>query len=108
MNDAFRPCTAADTGWRPDGAATAPDFRAEGNELAVELRRWTRDDIARLEPPPRLVEEMAAVLEGRFEMTSEDDRYELEAGAGILIPAGAPRSWRLLSENGVLYRVFHR
>jgi hypothetical protein len=104
----FRPCTAADSGWRPGDEATAPHFRAEGLELAVELRRWTQDDIATLVAPRDLGEEMGAVLNGRFELICEDDRYELEPGGCILIPPAAPRAWRLLSETGVLYRVFPR
>jgi hypothetical protein len=108
VSAAFRPCTAADTGWRPGDETAAPDFRADGSELTVELKRWTSEGIAHLEPPRGLGEEMGAVLDGRFELVCEGDRYDLEAGAGILIPAGAPRSWRLLSENGVLYRVFPR
>jgi mannose-6-phosphate isomerase-like protein (cupin superfamily) len=107
MSAEFRPCTTADTGWRPD-EETALDFRAEGSELAVELKRWTREDIAQLDAAPGLVEEMGAVLGGRFELVCEEERYELEAGGGILIPAGVPRRWRLLSETGVLYRVFPR
>jgi hypothetical protein len=108
MSAPFQPCTAADSGWRPDDAETAPQFTAEGQELAVELRRWTKADIATLAAPRDLGEEMGAVLNGRFELICEDDRYELEPGGGILIPPAAPRTWRLLSESGVLYRVFPR
>jgi hypothetical protein len=104
----FEPCTAADSGWRPGDETTAPHFRADGRELAVELRRWTREDIATLAAPRELGEEMGAVLNGSFEIICEDERYELQAGAGILIPPAAPRTWRLLSETGVLYRVFLR
>jgi quercetin dioxygenase-like cupin family protein len=48
---------------------------------------------------------MGAVLEGRFELTCGDERYELAAGMGILIPANEPHVWRVLSDDGVLYRV---
>ena len=107
MSAAFRPCTAEDSGWRPD-AKSAPDFRCDGRELTVELKRWTAGDIASIVAAPGLTEEMGAVLEGRFELSCEDERYELNAGDGLLIPASAPRTWRLLSESGVLYRVFPR
>ena len=102
---AVRPCTVADSGWRP-GASSAPCFRTEGHDLVVELRRWTPGDIAQLAPPRELNEEVGAVLEGRFELVCEDERHELAAGSGILVPPGAPRTWRLLSDSGVLYRVF--
>jgi quercetin dioxygenase-like cupin family protein len=106
VSETFRACTTADSGWRPN-AATAPDFRAEGDELAVELRRWT-PGIGVPEAPRGLGEEMGAVLEGRFELACDDERYELGPGDGLLIPAGASRTWRVLSDSGVLYRVFPR
>jgi len=108
MSDAFIACSTADSGWRPDDAATAPRFRAEGRDLIVELRRWEQGDIGELAPPPDLAEEVGAVLNGRFELVSEGERHELAPGAGILIPPGQARTWRLLSESGVLYRVFPR
>ena len=107
MSAAFRACSTADTGWRP-GVDTAPKFRTEGNALIVELRRWERADIGELAAPPNLGEEVGAVLAGRFELTAGAERHELAAGAGILIPPGEPRTWRLLSDSGVLYRVFPR
>jgi len=107
MSATFRACTTADSGWRPN-AASSPDFRAEGDELAVELRRWTAAEIGALQAPRGLAEEMGAVLEGRFELACDDERYELGPGDGLLIPAGASRAWRMLSDSGVLYRVFPR
>jgi hypothetical protein len=106
MSDAFEVCSTADSGWRPDDAATAPQFRAEGRDLVVELRRWERADIAQLAPAPGLAEEVGAVLNGRFELVSDGERHELAQGSGILIPPGAARTWRLLSNSGVLYRVY--
>jgi mannose-6-phosphate isomerase-like protein (cupin superfamily) len=105
MSSAFDACSTADSGWRPDAAA-APRFRTEGHDLVVELRRWERRDIGRLTPPPHLAEEVGAVLDGRFELVSDGERHELAPGSGILIPPGASRSWRLLTDSGVLYRVF--
>jgi mannose-6-phosphate isomerase-like protein (cupin superfamily) len=106
MSTAFRPCTVADSGWKPDDPQTMLNFHGEGAELAVELRLWTRRDIAQIAPPPGLGEEMAAVLSGRFELVCDDERYQLAAGDGLLIPTGASRSWRLQTETGVLYRVY--
>ncbi len=106
MSAAFEACSTADSGWRPGDAAAAPQFRTAGRDLVVELRRWERSDIAQLAPPPGLAEEVGAVLDGRFELVSEGERHELAAGSGILIPPGAARTWRLLSDSGVLYRVF--
>lgn len=103
---AFWPCTTADTGWRPHDDATNPDFQGAGRELGAELKRWTRADAERLAAPGELREEMGAVLDGCFEIVCEDERYELRPGDGILIPHQAPRTWRLLSEDGTLYRVF--
>ena len=107
MTAAFKPCVTADSGWRPDGTTT-PDFRLEGHDLVVELRRWDRADIGHIAPPPNLGEEVAAVLEGRFELVAGDERHQLAAGSGILVPPGAQRTWRLLTDFGVLYRVFSR
>lgn len=107
MSVPFQACSTADSGWRPDGT-TAPDFRTEGRDLVVELRRWERSDIAQLAPPPDWNEEVGAVLDGRFELVMGDERHELAAGAGILIPPGEHRTWNLLSEAGTLYRVFPR
>jgi hypothetical protein len=106
MSSAFELCSTEDSGWRPADAATAPAFRTEGRDLIVELRRWNASDIAELAPPPNLGEEVGAVLNGRFELTTGDERHELAPGSGILIPPGEARTWRLLSESGVLYRVF--
>lgn len=108
MSAAFARCSVADSGWRPDTTAPEPKFRAQGRDLVVELRRWHQSDIGELTAPPDLGEEVAAVLDGRFELVSDDERHELAAGSGILIPPGAARTWRLLSESGVLYRVFAR
>ena len=102
---AFEPCSTADSGWRPDDALSSPRFHAEGHDLVVELRRWDRAEEGPL-PPPGLVEEVGAVLRGRFELVSDGERHELAPGSGILIPPGAPRTWRLLSDSGVLYRVY--
>jgi quercetin dioxygenase-like cupin family protein len=49
---------------------------------------------------------MGAVLEGRFALVCGDETHELLAGDGIVIPPGEARAWRLLSERGVLYRVW--
>lgn len=108
MKATFPPITVADSGWRPGDPASQPAFRTEGRHLVVELRRWTRDDIDTLAPPRALGEELAAVLEGEFELVAGDERHVVAAGNGMLIPPGEPRTWRLRSEAGVLYRVFLR
>jgi hypothetical protein len=108
MSATFVRAMTADSGWRPHDPQTAPDFRADGRDLVVELRRWHKGDIGALTPPPNLNEEVGAVLDGRFELLCGDERHELAAGSGILIPPGEDRTWRLLSESGVLYRVFPR
>jgi hypothetical protein len=108
MSAAFVRAVTEDSGWRPHDPNSSPDFRAEGRDLTVELRRWHRDDIGGIAAPPNLNEEVGAVLDGRFELRSGDERHELAAGSGILIPPGAERTWRLLSDSGVLYRVFPR
>ncbi len=106
MSSAFETLSTADSGWRPDDTATKPQFRTEGRALVVELRRWERGDIVQLAPPPDLAEEVGAVLDGRFELVSDGERHELAPGSGILIPPGVARTWRLLTDSGVLYRVF--
>jgi hypothetical protein len=106
MSPAFELCSTEDSGWRPADETTEPRFRTEGRDLVVELRRWNAGDIAELAAPPNLGEEVGAVLNGRFELTTGDERHELVPGSGILIPPGEARTWRLLSDSGVLYRVF--
>ena len=106
MSAAFERCSTEDSGWRPADEATDPHFRTQCRALAVELRRWNASDIAELTAPPNLGEEVGAVLNGRFELTMGDERHELAPGSGILIPPGEARTWRLLSDSGVLYRVF--
>jgi mannose-6-phosphate isomerase-like protein (cupin superfamily) len=51
-------------------------------------------------------EEMGAVLEGRFTLVCGEESHSLSVGDGILVPRGEPRSWRLDSDHGVLYRVW--
>jgi quercetin dioxygenase-like cupin family protein len=104
MNAGTPLCTTAYSGWRPE-STTPVDFRTRGKVLSVELRRWTTGASVSVSTPADLGEEMGAVLEGRYELTCEGERYELGPGDGILIPAGEPHTWRLLSGEGVLYRV---
>jgi quercetin dioxygenase-like cupin family protein len=103
MNAPFRACAVARSGWNP-GAASEVDFQTKGRDLAVELRRWSEGQIFDVVAASELGEEMGAVLEGRFELACGDERYELGAGSGILVPENEPRTWRALSD-GVLYRV---
>jgi mannose-6-phosphate isomerase-like protein (cupin superfamily) len=98
-------CATVDTGWRP-GDASPQRFSAHGGELAVELISSTAE--AGLALTETREEEMGAALEGRFVLTCGEETHELAAGQGILIPAGEPRQWRLMSETGVLYRVWRR
>jgi mannose-6-phosphate isomerase-like protein (cupin superfamily) len=101
----LRKCRAEDSGWRPD-VGGEPDLRTRGEHLDVELRAWRRGEQVEIASAPHVSEELGAVLEGRFELVCGDERYELEAGAGILIPPREGHRWTLLSDHGVLYRVF--
>lgn len=111
MSAAFRHASAEDTGWRPaDVSSAAPaaralEFHTSGRDLVVELRRWHAGETRAIVDPGELDEELGAVLEGRYELVCGDERYELEPGSGILVPPGEPRTWRVLSDEGVLYRV---
>jgi mannose-6-phosphate isomerase-like protein (cupin superfamily) len=91
----------ADSGWRAGGPPTEVAFSAKGQVLATELRRWHSGEQREQTGP----EEVGAVLEGHFELRCGDERHELAAGQGILIPAGEPHVWQILSDTGVLYRV---
>lgn len=95
-------CTLEHSGWSPDAVPENLSFATRGRSLAAELRRWEQGDLLE---EKELFEEVGAVLSGRFELRSDTERYELAAGQAIMIPAGEPRSWRLLTEVGVLYRV---
>lgn len=103
MTTGFAPFVAFDSAWRPEGHP-APNLGIRGETLSVELHRWAEDETAAADATAP--EEVGAVLEGRFELSCGDERYELGEGQGIVIPPGAPRSWRTLSPTGVLYRVF--
>jgi hypothetical protein len=95
--------SVVDTGWQV-GQSMAVAFEQHVEELAVVLTRVTRGDLIR--PASGLAEEMGAVLEGRFALVCGDDTHELVAGDGILVPQCEARAWQLLSERGVLYRVW--
>jgi hypothetical protein len=100
MSAAQEICAVEASGWP---TADHFDHLRLGKNLTAELKRWASAE----ECGGRdfgLVEELGAALEGRFELTSGDDRYEIAAGQAILVPAGAPRQWRAL-DDGVLYRV---
>lgn len=96
-------CTVVDTGWRP-GKYTAVAFEQHVAELAVALTHMNRGDLIR--PVSGVAEEMAAVLEGRFALVCGGETLEFVAGEGVLVPRGEERAWQLLSERGVLYRVW--
>ena len=83
------------------GQAAQPEFAVQGSALRVALRRWAAGEMLDASGP----EEMGAVLEGRFELLCEEDRHELAAGQGALVPQGAPHRWRAL-QDGILYQVF--
>jgi quercetin dioxygenase-like cupin family protein len=96
-------CSVVDTGWRfGQSEPVACEQRAE--ELAVTLTRVVHGDP--IGSASGLAEEMGAVLEGRFALVCGDETHELLAGDGVVIPPGEARAWRLLSERGVLYRVW--
>ena len=105
MSPALNLCSVAQSGWKPAGRNAGVDFRKQGAVLAVELRHWASGERLEVRQRAELREEMGAVLEGRYELVCGDERYELEAGDGILVPPGEPHSWRVLSDGGVLYRV---
>jgi quercetin dioxygenase-like cupin family protein len=96
-------CSVVDTGWRL-GQNRPVAFEQRAEELAVSLTRVAHGDS--IGSASGLAEEMGAVLEGRFGLVSGGESHELSAGDGIVIPRGEERVWRLLSERGVLYRVW--
>jgi uncharacterized cupin superfamily protein len=99
----MRDCAVVDTGWR--SADKKPlAFEQHADELAVSLTRVSRGEHIR--PVSGIAEEMGAVLEGRFALICGDETHMLAAGDGILIPRGEARAWQLMSERGVLYRVW--
>lgn len=105
MSSSLRICTTQESGWSPQAVPAALDFHTRGDVLAVELRRWHAGEAVTIDQPRELREEMGAILSGRYELVCGDERYELAAGDGIVIPPGEPRTWRSLSDDGVLYRV---
>ena len=94
-----------DTGWRRDAGATR-DFTLRGKDLVVELRPWAANETCVYAPSPDLPEELGSVLEGEFELTCGDERHLLKAGMCILVPPREAHTWRALTANAVLYRVF--
>lgn len=97
-------CVVLDSGWLPGRDTQMNSFEAGGVLLVAKLRRWSAGDTDE-RPFQHLPEEMGAVLDGVFELVCGDERYVLEAGDGILIPAHEARTWRLLSDHGAVYRV---
>jgi mannose-6-phosphate isomerase-like protein (cupin superfamily) len=105
VSSAVNLCSTGESGWKPGHPNTGVAFQTHGVVLAVELRHWAGGETLDVRERTELCEEMGAVLEGRYELLCGDERYELAAGDGILVPPGEPRTWRVLSEAGVLYRV---
>lgn len=101
-----RRVTLEDTGWRPD-VSTPIAFQIAGTDLDAELKNWPKGTVE-VSASDLAPEELGAVLGGQFELTCGDEKYVLKPGDGLLIPRGEPRVWRVLSEEGVLYRVRHR
>jgi hypothetical protein len=96
--------TMLETGWKPTSGSDAA-FAAQGAALQADLRALTAASPVIINLAGT-AEEVAAILEGRFELRSEDDFYTLSAGQAVLIPPGAPRNWHLVSPRGTLYRVW--
>ena len=93
-------CRVQASGWSAHSSGDVA-FSAKGEVLTSELRRWRGREVLEQSGP----EEVGAVLEGCFELQCGDERHELAAGDGILIPAGEAHRWQVVSETGVLYRV---
>jgi|GEM_PF-5762994 len=77
----------------------AKPFTCEGEELAVDMR-WVFEPVAR----HAAGEEMIAVIEGAAVVTCDGEVHKLVKGQGVLIPAGADRSWSF-DTPALLYRV---
>lgn len=95
-------CMVYETQWSSANNDRDLAVAVSGQALTVDLRRWPeghREEIAAIAG-----EELAAVLEGCFELRCADETHRLEAGTGILIPPGVGRCW-LACSTGVLYRV---
>lgn len=86
-------CTVTDSGM---GAAP---FALDGAGLRVRMD-WVESGADSSSGP----EEMVAVLSGSAVLVSGDDRHELAAGQGALIPAGAPRRWEV-PDRALIYSV---
>lgn len=80
------------------GMGTQP-FEASGASLSISMG-WVEQGVFRDSGP----EEMVAVMEGAALLVSGDERHELKAGQGVLIPEGMPRRWEV-PERALIYRV---
>jgi len=89
-------CTVQSTGFG------TPGFQAAGNELVVTMTR----DAGELPAAPG-AEQMVALLEGRALLVCGDERHELAAGEGILVPANLACEWQA-TEPSLFYRVARR
>ena len=86
-------CTVQSTGFG------TPGFQAAGNELKVTMTRSAGEL-----PAAPGAEQMVALLEGRALLLCGDERHELAAGEGILVPADLACEWQVI-EPALFYRV---
>jgi len=97
-------CAVTDTGWRPENERDV-QFESGGRALVAQIRSLHLGDTLEASARGDLSEEMCAVLSGACELVCDDETYELSAGHGVIVPAGAARAWRALSKHADLYRV---
>jgi len=75
-----------------------------GRTLDVSVHEL-RDAAALAFEAPGPGEEIGAVLAGRLDVEADDERYTLEAGQVIVIPAGMARRYVARTPRATLYRV---
>ncbi|SDV47285.1 cupin domain-containing protein [Chitinasiproducens palmae] len=84
---------------RPEGR-----FEVTGNTLTMGIEILARDEVRESAEGSR-GEEVAAVLEGEFEIDAAGEHYRLATGEAILIPPHEARRFACRSARGVLYRA---
>ena len=102
-------CTVVDTTMeevhgRPETGTTRRAFGEHFEILIAEFAAGSSSDVLE-QHQGKVGEEVAAVLEGRFEVVAGDENHQLSMGEAIIIPPGVDRSWRCLDETGSLYRA---
>lgn len=70
-------------------------FLAGGDQVALRLWEEAPGDAEHKEPYTRSYETVGYVIDGKLEITVEEETLVLESGQSWVVPAGASRTYRI-------------